>query len=56
MGDRMREEFVAEIEKLRAAIKKTDSVKLRTDYTKKVTKMMRELKEYDDFHNGGVKA
>jgi len=55
MGDRMREKFVAEIDRLRAAIKKTDSVKLRNDYTKRVQRMERDLKEYDYFHKKGAK-
>lgn len=55
MGDRIRDKFVAEIEKLRVAIKKTNSVKLRTDYTKKVREMERELKEYDMYHKKGAK-
>lgn len=55
MGDRMRDEFVAEIERLRAAVSKSDSVKLRTDYIKRIKTMTRELKEYDSFHGKGAK-
>jgi hypothetical protein len=44
-----REKFVEEINRLKIAIKKTKSIKLRNDYTKAVKRMLKELAEYDRF-------
>lgn len=42
-----REELVNEIQRVEVAINKTNSRKLRTDYTKYLRKMRRELNYYD---------
>ena len=47
--DRMREKHVQEMERLKAAIEKTKSPKLKRDYTKALKEMERELKDYDRF-------
>lgn len=47
--DRMREKHIQEMERLKAAIKKTKSPKLKRDYTKALNEMERELKDYDRF-------
>ena len=38
-----------EINRLKIAIRKTKSIKLRNDYTKAVKRMLKELAEYDRF-------
>lgn len=52
MIDKQREKFVAEIHKYEDAIKSTDSVYLKRDYLKKLKRMRKELKEYDNFKYG----
>lgn len=47
--DKMREKHVQEMERLKAAIKKTKSPNLMRDYTKALKEMERELKDYDRF-------
>ena len=47
--DRMREKHIQEMERLKAAIEKTKSPKLKRDYTKALNEMKRELKDYDRF-------
>lgn len=52
MIDKQREKFVAEIHKYEDAIKCTNSVYLKRDYLKKLKRMHKELKEYDNFKYG----
>ena len=47
-----RNEIEAEIERLEAAIAKSRSEKLRTDYRKAVRRLRKELREYDRFRTG----
>lgn len=47
--DKMREKHVQEMERLKAAIEKTKSPKLKRDYTKALNEMKMELKDYDRF-------
>lgn len=47
--DRMREKHIQEMERLKTAIEKTKSPKLKRDYTKALKEMERELKDYDRF-------
>ena len=42
-----RHEMIAEIERVETALNKTDSRKLRNDYTKYLRKLRRELAYYD---------
>ena len=44
MKNRTRAELLAEIERVEAALRKTNSWKLRTDYTKYIRKLRRELR------------
>ena len=53
--DKMREKHVAEIERLKTAIKKTDSEYLKRDYKKAIKRMSAELKEYDRYKGGVIK-
>lgn len=48
--DRMRQAHVNEMNRLREAINKTSSNYLRRDYGKKLSRMEKELKEYDEWH------
>lgn len=48
--DKMRMAHIAEMQRLRTAIGKTKSQKLKNDYTKALKRMARELKEYDAYH------
>jgi hypothetical protein len=50
--DRMRDSFVAEIDRLQVAISKTKSQHLRRDYSKAVRRMKAELRDYDRFKGG----
>lgn len=45
-------EYVAEMNRLREAIKKTNSEYLKADYSKALKRMKRELKEYRRFRSG----
>lgn len=45
-------EYVAEMNRLREAIKKTNSEYLEADYSKALKRMKRELKEYRRFRSG----
>lgn len=45
-------EYVAEMNRLREAIKKTNSEYLKADYSKALKRMKRELKEYHRFRSG----
>ena len=44
-----REKHIAEMQRLAAAITKTKSEKLKTDYQKRLKKMSHELKIYDAY-------
>lgn len=46
--DKMRKKHVAEMERLKAAIKKTNSEYLKRDYTKALKRMQSELDVYDN--------
>ena len=50
--DKMREKHVAEMERLKTAIKKTDSEYLKRDYKKALKRMSAELKEYNRYKGG----
>ena len=52
--DKMREKHVAEMERLKTAIDKTDSEYLKRDYGKALKRMERELREYDRYKRGDV--
>lgn len=47
--DKMREKHIAEMNRLRTAINKTDSVYLKNDYKKALKRMQKELDEYDRY-------
>lgn len=47
MSTKKREEFTAEIARLKQARQKTTSRHLKTDYGKAIRRMTRELKAYD---------
>lgn len=47
--DKMRERHIAEMNRLREAMKETKSKYLANDYGKAYRKMQRELAEYDRF-------
>ena len=47
--DKQRELFIAEMDKIRAAIAKSKSKYLKADYEKQLCRMKRELREYDGF-------
>lgn len=47
--DKMRMAHIAEMQRLRTAIGKTKSQKLKNDYTKSLRRMENELKEYDRY-------
>lgn len=44
-----REQHISEMRRLEAAITKTKSEKLKTDYQKRLKKMVHELKIYDSY-------
>ena len=50
--DKMREKHVAEMERLKTAMEKTDSEYLKRDYGKALKRMQRELKDYDRYKGG----
>lgn len=50
--DKMRERFVAEINRMEEACKTSESKYLRSDYKKAIRKMRMELMEYDSYRNG----
>ena len=50
--DKMRKNRVAEIERLKAAIAKTNSEYLKRDYGKALKRMQRELSDYDRYKGG----
>ena len=50
--DKMREKHVAEIERLKTAIDKTNSEYLKRDYKKALKRMQRELRNYDRYKGG----
>ena len=50
--DKMREKHVAEMERLKTAISKTNSEYLKRDYEKALKRMSAELKEYDRYKGG----
>ena len=50
----MREKHVAEMERLKTAMEKTDSEYLKRDYSKALKRMERELKEYDRYKRGDI--
>ena len=50
--DKMRKNRVAEIERLKAAIAKTNSEYLKRDYGKALKRMQRELRDYDRYKGG----
>ena len=50
--DKMREKHVAEMERLKTAMEKTDSEYLKRDYEKTLKRMQKELKEYDKYKGG----
>lgn len=52
--DKQRELFVNEIKRMEEAIKITKSEKLKTDYSKAITRMKKELKCYDRFRKAEV--
>ena len=52
--DKMREKHVAEMERLKTAMEKTDSEYLKRDYGKALKRMERELREYDRDKRGDV--
>lgn len=47
--DKMREKHVAEMQRLKDAISRTDSVKLKRDYQKAYQKMEKDLRLYDAY-------
>lgn len=50
--DKQRDAFVREIDRLRKAFNKTKSNYLRRDYGKAISRMEKELAEYDSFKRG----
>ena len=50
--DKVREKHIAEMERLKNAIDKTDSEHLKRDYEKALKRMSNELKEYDRYKGG----
>ena len=50
--DKQRELFVNEIKRMKEAIKKTKSEKLKTDYLKAIKRMNKQLKIYDRYKKG----
>jgi hypothetical protein len=49
--DKMREKHIAEMERLKNAIDKTESEYLKRDYKKALKRMSAELKEYDRYRS-----
>ena len=50
--DKQREAFVKEMRRMKEAIEKTDSPKLKRDYSKAIKRMKKQLKEYDYYRQG----
>ena len=50
--DKMRKNRVAEIERLKTAMEKTDSEYLKRDYGKALKRIQRELSDYDRYKGG----
>lgn len=50
--DNQREAFITEMNRMRAALRKTKSERLRRDYGKALKRMKRELAEYDYYRQG----
>jgi len=50
MADTQRDAFIADINRIKTAIKNTDSAYLKRDYTKALKRKYRELKLYDRLH------
>lgn len=50
--DKMRQKHVDEMERLKCAIRKTDSEYLKKDYRKALKRMQKELVEYDRYRGG----
>lgn len=49
--DKQRQKFVEEINRLKQALKETESIYLKKDYKKAIREMEQELKEYDKYRN-----
>lgn len=47
--DKQRQKFIEEINRLKQAVKETESIYLKKDYKKAIREMEQELKEYDAF-------
>lgn len=50
--DKIRKKHIAEMERLKTAIEKTDSEYLKRDYEKALKRMQKELREYDRYKGG----
>ena len=50
--DKMRNKHIAEMERLKEAIAKTESEYLKKDYSKALKRMKKELAEYDKYRGG----
>ena len=50
--DKMREKYVAEMDRLKYAMARTKSNQLRCDYGRALKRMQNELKEYDRYKGG----
>lgn len=50
--DTKREEYVAEIRRMEAAVEQTKSEYLKRDYGKAIKRMKKELAEYDKYRGG----
>ena len=50
--DKMREKHVAEMDRLKDAMRRTNSKHLRCDYGKRLKRMQKELEEYDRYKGG----
>ena len=50
--DKMRERHIAEMNRLKDAIARTESEHLKNDYCKSLKRMQNELKEYDRYKGG----
>lgn len=50
------ERHIEEIKKYQKAIDRTDSIYLKLDYSKKINRMIKELREYCHYRNYNFKA
>jgi hypothetical protein len=50
--DKMREKYVAEMDRLKDAMERTTSNHLRCDYGRALKRMRKELEEYDKYKGG----